>query len=1100
MEVKRRMRTIEGCSTTGQDPLGYLRDLALLTSLPLAWEGRDRHFLAESLVEVLGEVLALDLAWVWIKGIGIHAATVTCLGEETPEDGLVAELSNELRSRLDGNSPDAGAALLLAADGHKHGPIHLCVTPLAPEGELGVLAAASRKPGFPTDKDRLLIATATNQAIAALRHLEFVETAGQAQGDLTELLEGLPVGLHWLGPDGTILYASQVQLELLGYPARQYVGHSIRKFHVDPGVAEDMLRRLHAGEELKGYEARMQCRDGSIRHVAIDARGKWDGDRFVHAQCFVRDITDQRWTDETLRFFSEGEADYTCIACWDGRDLVLESASEGFTRVTGYTLEEFSAQLAVQVIHPDDIMSLLHDAERLLQGEIVNNEVRIIRKDGEVRCLRYLAEPMSELGDARFLRVRGAAQDVTERKLGTDRVYEAERRFRQMAESITEVFWLTDPWRTQIFYCSPAYEAIWGRPCESLLEHPYSLFDSVLPEDRELFVAALERQSKGEATDVEYRIVRSDGSVRTIRDRGYPIRDQSGEVYRVAGVADDVTQRKRAEETSRFLARASASLAALSGSTDTLQRIASLAVPEFADWCAVDIQAEDGSLRRLAVAHRDPSLVELAREIFDRYPPRDSDPCGASKVLRTGKAEWAAAIPESLLEGVAHDPRHLRLLRELGLKSYVCVPLCGRNGVFGVLTFLTAESGRVYDADDLRAAEDLANRAVVALENANLLAELQAADRRKDEFLAMLAHELRNPLAPIRNAARILRNRVAALPELGSAVGVIDRQVKQMSRLVDDLLDVSRISKGQIIVRKARVELSAVINSAIEASRPLIEAHGHELSVSLPPEAVYLDADETRLGQVLLNLLNNAAKYTPEGGRIWLSAECESERVMIRVRDNGIGIPREMLSHIFEMFTQVNGSPEDPQGGLGIGLTLARRLVEMHGGTLEAHSAGAGTGSEFVVHLPVAAVGPNEAPPGPGRELPAVLPGTCRSILVADDNRDAVETMAELLEVWGYEVHIAHDGVEAVRQASARRPDVVLLDIGMPGLSGHEAARRIREELGSEVVLIAATGWGQEEDRRRSSEAGFNYHLTKPIDLDALRELLSSRGTLPAAG
>jgi signal transduction histidine kinase/ActR/RegA family two-component response regulator len=421
--------------------------------------------------------------------------------------------------------------------------------------------------------------------------------------------------------------------------------------------------------------------------------------------------------------------------------------------------------------------------------------------------------------------------------------------------------------------------------------------------------------------------------------------------------------------------------------------------------------------------------------------------------------------------------------------------------VLGALTFVTAESGRTYDADDVRTAADLAHRTVIAIENASLVATLKEADRRKDEFLAMLAHELRNPLAPIRNAVQIFRAHGLPVPELQWATEVIDRQVHQMTRLVDDLLDVSRITRGKIDLRKELVNLGTIVNGAVEASRPFIEKWGHELTVTIPPQPIRLEADPTRLAQVLMNLLNNAAKYTDQGGRIWLTAELEPPRssrspgggrgaVLIRVRDNGIGIPAEMQPRIFDLFTQVDRSVERSEGGLGIGLTLVQRLVELHGGSVEAHSDGPGQGSEFIVRLPVAAEVQGAGPQGAAGGTESMV-SAARRILVVDDNRDAADSLGLLLRLMGNEVRTAHDGLEAVGAAAAFRPDVVLLDIGLPKLSGYEVARRIREqEGGKDKLLVALTGWGQDEDRRRSREAGFDHHMTKPVEFDALQKLL----------
>ncbi|MBA2592478.1 MAG: GAF domain-containing protein, partial [Gammaproteobacteria bacterium] len=459
----------------------------------------------------------------------------------------------------------------------------------------------------------------------------------------------------------------------------------------------------------------------------------------------------------------------------------------------------------------------------------------------------------------------------------------------------------------------------------------------------------------------------------------------------------DITASKQAERTTRFLADASAALAELTDYESTLQKVAALAVPFFADWCTADMQEADGSLRRLAVTHSDPAKLQLAHELFRRYPPRPSDPHGVMKVLRTGEPEWMAMSPDSLLVESAQDQDHLRILRQLSLKSFICVPLRSRARTLGALTFITAESGRVYDATDLAAAQDLAHRTVIAIENARLLSALKESDRRKDEFLAILAHELRNPLAPIRNAVQIYRANGLSVPELQWATDVIDRQVHQMTRLVDDLLDVSRITKGKIELRKERVELAVVVNSAVEASRPLIEKWGHGLTVTIPPQPIQLEADPTRMAQVLSNLLNNAAKYMDQGGRIWVIAERQNGHVLIRVKDTGIGIPTETLPRIFDMFMQVDRTLERSEGGLGIGLTLVQRLVEMHGGTVEARSDGPGKGSEFVVRLAIAEVkdqGPQRAAcDGEKGAAPA-----SRRILVVDDNRDVADSLGMLLD------------------------------------------------------------------------------------------------------
>jgi signal transduction histidine kinase len=368
-------------------------------------------------------------------------------------------------------------------------------------------------------------------------------------------------------------------------------------------------------------------------------------------------------------------------------------------------------------------------------------------------------------------------------------------------------------------------------------------------------------------------------------------------------------------------------------------------------------------------------------------------------------------------------------------------------------------------------------------------AALEEANRRKDEFLATLAHELRNPLAPIRQAALVAK----ATPDAARkewALNVIERQVGHMALLLDDLLDVSRISRGKLELRLARVDLKSVVDAAVETAWPLVEAKRHRLDVQLPPHPVQLEVDPVRLAQVLSNLLSNAAKYTDEGGSIVLAAEERGERLLLRVRDNGIGLTPEHLGEIFALFSQVDAADERSQGGLGIGLALSRGLVQLHGGDIVAHSQGLGRGSEFSVSLPLPPRGPVQASPTlAGAAARKSAQG--RRVLIADDNADALMTMAALLEMEGYEVHTAADGQQALARAEALHPEVAILDIGMPHLNGHEVATRIRASAwGRGMRLIALTGWGQAEDQERARAAGFDHHCTKPVDIERLLELV----------
>jgi PAS domain S-box-containing protein len=393
---------------------------------------------------------------------------------------------------------------------------------------------------------------------------------------------------------------------------------------------------------------------------------------------------------------------------------------------------------------------------------------------------------------------------------------------------------------------------------------------------------------------------------------------------------------------------------------------------------------------------------------------------------------------------------------------------------------LRDETGRIVGASKVA-------RDITARKRAD--AALKEADRRKDEFLATLAHELRNPLAPIRSSLQTLAMAKSG-NALAPALAIMNRQVDHMVRLIDDLLEVSRITRGKIELRRERVPLGQVIASAVETSRPLIDAAGHELFVEGPGGEVMLDADPVRLSQVFANLLNNAAKYTERAGEIRLTIRADGPDAVITVRDTGIGIAREMLPHVFDMFVQVGRADRVSQEGLGIGLSLVRSLVEMHGGTVAANSAGVGRGSEFVVRLPVAA---EERAPEPGspRRRREQERWTGFSVLVVDDNRDAADSLGGLLETLGAEVRIAYDGASALELLASAAPDVALLDIGMPGMDGYDLAHRIRSEPQyRDVALIAVTGWGNEQDLRRAKEAGFDHHVGKPASVAELRSLV----------
>jgi len=440
----------------------------------------------------------------------------------------------------------------------------------------------------------------------------------------------------------------------------------------------------------------------------------------------------------------------------------------------------------------------------------------------------------------------------------------------------------------------------------------------------------------------------------------------------------------------------------------------------------------------------------------------------------------------------------------LGAVDYLSVPvvpelLRARVTVFADLYRKTVALERLNRELEQRVAERTAELERDLAERKRLEQALVAADRRKDEFLAVLAHELRNPLAPIRTAVDTMWLRPLQDDTLLQCRDVIGRQCEHLTRLVDDLMDISRITRGNIKLERRPVEVADVVRRAVETHRPLLDARRHKLTVQVPPDPLVVEGDVTRLAEAVGNLLNNAAKYTEERGSVTVRVEPHASTVRISVTDTGLGIPPELLPSVFEMFTQIDHTLHRSQGGLGIGLALVRELAEMHGGRVEGHSEGLGKGSSFVLTLPLrpdlaaAAAAARGAAAEPGRAGEPGLP--CR-VLVVDDNRDAAQSLAAMLRLSGGEVETAHDGVQALRIAERFRPTLVLLDIGMPGMSGFEVARKIRARpWGASVRLVAQTGWGQDEDRQRARDAGFDVHLIKPVDYAALMELMTGRAS-----
>jgi len=747
------------------------------------------------------------------------------------------------------------------------------------------------------------------------------------------------------------------------------------------------------------------------------------------------------------RLAEQGERLRTTLASIG--DAVITTDSEGLITnlnapaesLTGWTNDEAVGQpldVVFRIVNETTRKPVENPAIRSLRdGVIVGlaNQTVLIAKDGTERAIDDSAAPI-RCKEGQVVGCVLIFRDVTEQRY-------LQRRSSLLASVVqsSEDAIISKSLDGTVQTWNVAAERLFNYSSAEIVGRPISL---LIPADRAAEEERiLARLQAGERIEPFYTVrMRSDGSPVHVSLTISPIRDEAGEIIGASKMVRDITERKLAEEKLR--------------ESEARYRAIGEAI-DFGVWMC------DSEGRNTYASESFLRLVGITQE--------ECSGDGWGHFLHPDEAEATiVAWKECVRTGGVWDREH----RFKGVDGQW-------HSVLARGVPVKDEGGRILgwvginlDISRLKQAEEA----------------LREGDRRKDEFLATLAHELRNPLAPVRNAVQLLHMKGPAIPELQWARDVIDRQMQAMTRLIDDLMDLSRISRNKLELRKERVELATVVQGAVETSRPLIEEQGHELVVSLPPEPIFLNADVTRLAQVFLNLLNNAAKYTERGGRIDLRAERQGSDMVVSVKDTGIGISSEHLSKLFTMFSQVEGSLARSQGGLGIGLALVKRLVEMHGGSIEAHSEGPGKGSEFLVRLPIV-IERRNAPIRPvGND--GASPNSKLRILVVDDNRDAASTVGMLLKLMGNTIRTAHDGEEAVQAAGEFRPQVVLLDIGLPKMNGYDAASRIRQqEWGTKMILVAVTGWGQEDDRRKSKEAGFDHHMVKPVDPQSLMKLLA---------
>ena len=792
--------------------------------------------------------------------------------------------------------------------------------------------------------------------------------------------------------------------------------------------------------------------DGSVRWLVNHGRAMFSAEgRPIKMLGSVRDVSqqkrvEQRYIDSEERLSLALESSGLGIWSWDipsGR----VTWSEQCYRIHGLKESDFAGTLEAftALVHPEDRSSVLTTVQTAIATRVPYlNEFRIVRPHGEVawvtnRGRAYYAS------DSKPLSMVGTIGDITSLKQTATALHAA------LGASRTGTFhWniLTDglTWDDELSH-------LFGLERGSKVRSLEQFLGLVHPDDRAKVAAACERcRVDGADFDLEYRVILPGGGERWLYDRGITSRDAQGRPAWLTGACVDITARVASER-------------ALSLNRSRLDYATRLSGVGF--WyCDLPFDVLEWDDRVKEHFFFPPETRITIDAFYDRIHEED-------------RAPTRAAIETSVSSGAAYDIVYRTVHPATGVVKWI--------RALGGTSYASDGTPRHFDGVTV----DVTAQKLDQIKLSMLNDQLRAQDRLKDEFIATLSHELRNPLAPIRAAARVIASPNLTADQLLRAQSIIQRQVTNMSLLLDDLLDIARITQGKLTIQRTVISVSEVVEAAVEAVRPTLNAKRHELTVSLPTGPVSVSADPLRLSQILANLLTNAAKYSDPGSCIHLAAVVDGENLQLSVKDEGIGIAPDAIQCIFEMFSQVEGAKAMADGGLGIGLALVKGLAELHGGTVEARSAGLGQGSEFILRLPIVLPRPAEAPPLGGA---ATAESVRMKVVIADDNQDAAEALCLVLELAGHEVRIAHSGQAALSLAELFRPDTMVLDIGMPDLTGYEVAQRLRQELWAQTIqLIAVTGWGQDRDRRRALESGFDEHLSKPVAPEVLEELIRSK-------
>jgi PAS domain S-box-containing protein len=770
----------------------------------------------------------------------------------------------------------------------------------------------------------------------------------------------------------------------------------------------------------------------------------------------------------------------------EGLDANINFWNPAAELMFGYAASEALGQ-PIYLIVPDDQLEEERDVQRRIHaGEKVDHYDTVRqRKDGRRIHVSMVASPVRTTSGA-LIGVSKVARDISAQKEVDAKLGQLAALVESSEDAIVgkDLSGIVTSW-------NHAAERMFGYPAREAIGQSIRLIIPATRQAEEDDVLA--RIGRGEMIQhFETIRCRKDGTEIPVSLTVSPIHDSSGAIIGASKIARDISEQKRASQRAAFLSEVGAALADSLEYETTLKAVANLAVPAIADWCAVDILTEERKLERLAVSHVDPAKVDLARTIRSRYED-PSSPYSVAYVVRTGSPAMVRHVSDGMIEtAVRGDAERLALVRSLGLRSYIIVPLIARGRTLGALTLATAESGRFYTDDDFRFAQDVALRAALAVDNARAYNDAHAANRLKDEFLATLSHELRTPLNAIMGYSRMLESGMLTPDKHAHALQTVARNATSLTKIVEDILDVSRIISGKIRLNVQPVDLPAVISAAVETVMPAAEAKQIRVQTILDPRATPISGDPNRMQQIVWNLVSNAVKFTPRQGIVQVRLERVNSHVEIVVSDTGSGIAPDFLPHIFERFRQADSGTTREHAGIGLGLAIARHLVELHGGTVHATSAGRDQGSTFHVRLPVMSVHreePLQRRVHPATDVACVatkLPDLSGlSVLAVDDDADARALVSETLESRGARVVAVESAEEALHTLERTRPDIVLADIGMAQSDGFDLIRRIRQSSDPavrEVPAAALTAYARAEDRMKVLQAGFQMHLAKPVD------------------